>query len=663
MKLFWTMTTIKPAALQPLASSSSRVRGKRRKSTLPYVCLCVMICQLLFLVIAFRIKVSNENYHAPEAIHQFHKSSLSHDRQIDFSVPNKRPDQDLPKNVKFRSMEDEIVAQFDDLQSAKTCRWYRRNRDGRSKQRLRLVKDDDCDDAKNMVVYNSLDSRDRYLCGTRIPAGGYVKLDKPCHEPSRVYKHDATLNAQGMADIVVSSSEALPDGVEAEPFDCDVPCQKYDAESSRARYILGTPWQFAYSMEATDYYPELDIDPKKHKYDHYYATTSFQSEIPLPFFSWAEYDIKKPAVEFDKAHRGASFIASNCDSHNKMEEIVQELRKIIRVDCLDECLKNADVPDGLDLDNNAKAIQQKYLFNIAFETSNEIDHVTSVLWGALERGTIPIYYGAPNVKEHAPPNSIISWHDFNNTKALGAHILRVMNDKTLYDSYHEWRSGPLPESFRNKYDFTHTHSICRMCRWSYAKMYGLAWNHTEQKVVDLTIPRKLCRGINQLVTHPFRESWLRGSQLVRFSEDQGTCQDTGADFSVDVISWTRSIWFHDGIVDIFLEGSGEDITYQITTPLGETCEFETLQDTRHFRLQNATSRYSFLTSWPAKPRYFNGALNFELRGESNMQIRVITEEINTFYPTSDKETSYFADVMIKDFFNPIEKFLVHERGQ
>ena len=205
-------------------------------------------------------------------------------------------------------------------------------------------------------------------------------------------------------------------------------------------------------------------------------------------------NIKTPAVEYDKAIKGGSFMAGNCASNNNREKVVRELTDMLRVDSIGKCLHDVEPPNNVP-QNNKGLIQKQYLFHLAFENTDEDDYITKKLWGTLSSGTLAIYKGSPNAKDHAPPNSIISWHDFGSNKELGEYIIKVMNNKTLYDSYHEWRKKPLPESFHNKYNFTNTHSICCMCRWGYAKKMGLGWDHDSQTIQETRLPQKLCLAI------------------------------------------------------------------------------------------------------------------------------------------------------------------------
>jgi Glycosyltransferase family 10 (fucosyltransferase) C-term len=49
---------------------------------------------------------------------------------------------------------------------------------------------------------------------------------------------------------------------------------------------------------------------------------------------------------------------------------------------------------------------------LALENQQQDDYTTEKIWGALAAGTLPVYWGAPNIKDHVPPHSIIVVDDF-----------------------------------------------------------------------------------------------------------------------------------------------------------------------------------------------------------------------------------------------------------
>ena len=494
-----------------------------------------------------------------------------------------------------------------------------------------------------LVVYNPAPYQ-RILCGKTLRAKGVSSITGPCSQAARLSRTDPTVDGTGMPAIHVGNYNSLQvpkrQRKKGMPFKCDVPCESsIPGGGIMSKFgVEGTDWKITFSMEGSDYYPNLKIDDMAYQKDSYYATTSFQSEIPLPYFSWAEYNISDPAVEYDSVIHGASFIARNCASNSGREGVVSELMNHTRVDSLSSCVHNAQPPKGLDL-SDKKALMREYLFHLAFENSNIDDYVTEKLWGVLESGTLPVYYGAPNIKEHAPPNSIISRHDFQSNKDLAIYLNKVAANKTLYESYHEWRKKPLPESFRRKFNFTHTHSVCRMCRWAYAKKYGLGWDHDNQSVRDLVISRNVTHGADGRIIHPFRESWL---------------DDSGGD---TLAGWNRTVWTHDGVIDLHFET--RSLTRQVYCMETNIRGLFSRLESNHFVLQNTQSRMTILTSWDAtvaSPQPGTFYITLDVIGV--LRVRLIVEDVDTFHKNADNVTSYFGDFMTKDFFMPTELFMV-----
>ena len=79
--------------------------------------------------------------------------------------------------------------------------------------------------------------------------------------------------------------------------------------------------------------------------------------------------------------------------------------------------------------------------------------------------------GAPNIKEHVPENSIIDVGDFPDHDVLSDHLLHILQNESLYESYHSWRYRwtPLPH-FRFLATFIvidlkifHPVSMCMRC--------------------------------------------------------------------------------------------------------------------------------------------------------------------------------------------------------
>lgn len=71
-------------------------------------------------------------------------------------------------------------------------------------------------------------------------------------------------------------------------------------------------------------------------------TTSLASDVPVGYFSWAEYDLMAPPKKKTKKAFAAAFI-SNCGGHNFRLEAITKLRDYgISIDSYGACLRNQD---------------------------------------------------------------------------------------------------------------------------------------------------------------------------------------------------------------------------------------------------------------------------------------------------------------------------------
>ena len=65
----------------------------------------------------------------------------------------------------------------------------------------------------------------------------------------------------------------------------------------------------------------------------------------------------------------------------------------------------------------------RYKFILTLENAICRDYVTEKLWQALHVGSIPIYLGAPNIRDHLPQtNTVILVSDFRNVATLAERI-------------------------------------------------------------------------------------------------------------------------------------------------------------------------------------------------------------------------------------------------
>jgi len=516
-----------------------------------------------------------------------------------------------------------------------------------------------CSESQQLTYYNPF-SMDRIVCGHTIKPKQQVTLPTACHEPSRLFAHipDTTGN---MAPVRLRFG-ASP-GVQGKDFPCDIPCNSFGSPTVMAkRYvdaIDGSEWKITHSMEGPQYYDNLIIDKSAYKSNQFYSTTSYQSEVPLPYYSKAEYQIQNPAVHYDAAIKGASFLARNCNSKNNREHVVKELEdSVFRVDSLSSCLHNADKPPGVKNLEDKEAVMRQYLFYLAFENQNENDYITEKLWGPLQAGTVPVYYGAPNIHEHVPYDSIINVNDFDSLGELAVYLDKVAHNRTLYETYHRWRHLPLDDHFMRKYKLTDVHSTCRTCRWAYSRFYGLGWNHTYQSVQELQASREPCVNGQGLLTAPVQESWEDIAVSTNTIFHTAVCPITEASSVTLNSQYRRTIHSHDGVTDVeihSLDGKSSDVDLHVHFQVSQGSS--KVVTTGHVRIQNDDTRTTFLTWPPNEIDVSERNVACIHVDKVPFRIRIITEDIDQFHEGADQEQNFYGSLMIRDFLSPVETFV------
>ena len=485
------------------------------------------------------------------------------------------------------------------------------------------------------------------------------------------------------------------------PVNCAVPCRKCEEHGSTHStvHVANTNWIFQWTMEGEDI-SAFKVQPTFYRKNIFYATTSFKSEVPLPYMNSRIFDSINPAVDFDKVIKGASFLARNCHSKNNREAVVKALFETdLRIDSISSCLHNANPPPGVNQKDKGE-IQKQYLFHLAFENQNVDDYITEKLWGTLQSGTLPVYMGAPNIRDHVPKNSIIVAQDFEDPQALADYLIRLTKDRDLYESYHKWRDEPIGDWFYDKYDFTKTHDSCRMCKFVYARQHGLGWNHSKQEAAKPRIDHKTCRDAKGLIEHPFKESWLSPSGVKepnivswlfppRISSTDATktsktcsLNDENRVVEVDHGVIRRKIFGRDGVTDLIIDvttdesrsrnDSSDHYILRLETPLSDKIQEPHVINDAAFWIQDDKSRFYVMISGIGdiklsaavgdKPGTIEISIPLVHSGSASdsttttVRVRIVTEDIDHFHQDAQKFPTYFGDLMMQDFFHPIEFF-------
>lgn len=104
-----------------------------------------------------------------------------------------------------------------------------------------------------------------------------------------------------------------------------------------------------------------------------------------------------------------------------------------------------------------------YKFVLAIENTKTESYVTEKLFYALEAGSVPIYFGAPNVWDFVPPNSIIDASKFSSLKELASYVKMLANDPVAYAEYHAWRRCGILGNFGRAREMSLDTLPCRLC--------------------------------------------------------------------------------------------------------------------------------------------------------------------------------------------------------
>jgi len=182
------------------------------------------------------------------------------------------------------------------------------------------------------------------------------------------------------------------------------------------------------------------------------ATYRRDSDVPLLYApgntSLYAYGHALAALQDKRARATLVWVASNCAPARTA--LVQELMQHINVDSYGKCLHNAELSRQADTVFGSPKLPlfAQYPFALALENSIAEDYVTEKFYQPLLAGTVPVYLGAPNIRDYAPdPTSYIDLRDFSSVEALADRLKFLAGNAEAYARLHQWRRLPLPPRF------------------------------------------------------------------------------------------------------------------------------------------------------------------------------------------------------------------------
>ncbi|KAJ4836334.1 putative fucosyltransferase-like protein [Turnera subulata] len=266
----------------------------------------------------------------------------------------------------------------------------------------------------------------------------------------------------------------LVTGAEEESRSCSVGCRFGFDPNRNPDAAFGLAQQTATasvlrSMESAQYYAENNIEQARrwepafsfnfgNRGYNIVMTTSLSSDVPVGYFSWAEYDLMAPVQPKTEKALAAAFI-SNCGARNFRLQALEGLEKSdIKIDSYGGCHRNRD--GRVDKVETLK----RYKFSLAFENSNEEDYVTEKFFQSLVAGTIPVVVGAPNIQDFAPASdSILHIKQIKDVGSVAKTMKYLAENPDAYNHSLRWKYEGPSDSFKALVDMSAAHSSCRLC--------------------------------------------------------------------------------------------------------------------------------------------------------------------------------------------------------
>jgi glycoprotein 3-alpha-L-fucosyltransferase len=187
-------------------------------------------------------------------------------------------------------------------------------------------------------------------------------------------------------------------------------------------------------------------------------TTSLSSDVPVGYFSWAEYDIMAPVPPKTEEALAAAFI-SNCGARNFRLQALEMLENLdVKIDSYGSCHRNRD--GKVDKVETLK----RYKFSLAFENSNEEDYVTEKFFQSLVAGSIPVVVGAPNIQEFSPAEgAILHIKELDDVASVAKTMKNIASNPDAFNQSLRWKYDGPSDSFKALIDMAAVHSSCRLC--------------------------------------------------------------------------------------------------------------------------------------------------------------------------------------------------------
>jgi hypothetical protein len=234
-----------------------------------------------------------------------------------------------------------------------------------------------------------------------------------------------------------------------------------------ARKPAGQLW-VAWSLESAVNYPQLR-DPTY--LSHFDLTMTYRRDADLlagytPYYSdGANLARALRATPGPKTpQQVAVLLISARLNRSRRVEYATELMRYLDVHSYGKVLPNRRL--SLDQGRPTKLeLIAGYKFTLAFENAIDVDYVTEKFFDPLVAGSVPVYFGAPNVDDFAPgERCFINTADFRDPKELADYLRHLNRVDAAYQEYFAWKAGPFRPGFQAYIAAQETPLFARLCQ-------------------------------------------------------------------------------------------------------------------------------------------------------------------------------------------------------
>jgi hypothetical protein len=197
----------------------------------------------------------------------------------------------------------------------------------------------------------------------------------------------------------------------------------------------------AWSMESAANCPRL-ADPAFMRHFEISMTYRRAADVWTPYFGPDVTVALRQPPRAKTAVAPAVYLQSSRFNASGRVQYAAELMKRVKVDSYGAVLQNRrwPIPDAGPAAK--RELIARYKFTLAFENSIAPDYVTEKLYDPLIAGSVPVYLGAPNVRDFAPAEGcFINAADFDGPAALAAHLNWLDENDAAYAAHLAWKAG------------------------------------------------------------------------------------------------------------------------------------------------------------------------------------------------------------------------------